>query len=214
MPLTPELAGWRKRQRERLLAQRMAVAPALHARWNAQITGHLLALLVPQPGMVLAGYWPFKGEFDPRFAMRAWRDRAGRTALPVVVQRAAPLEFREWRPGTRTHAGVYGLPVPEGSAVVQPAIALIPPIGFDALGYRLGYGGGFYDRTLAAMAPGPLKIGVAFELSRIDSIRPQPHDIAMDMIVTPDAVCRVTPQGLKVLDAASARQHVASLWSQ
>jgi 5,10-methenyltetrahydrofolate synthetase len=67
---------------------------------------------------------------------------------------------------------------------VVPQALLIPPVGFDARGFRLGYGGGFYDRTLASLAPRPLAIGVAFELSRVDSIRPQPFDLPMDYVVT------------------------------
>ena len=82
-----------------------------------------------------------------------------------------------------TH-GAFGLPAPEGSQVLRPQAALIPPVGFDRQGYRLGYGGGYFDRTLAALSPQPLKIAVGFELSRIPTIHPQPHDVSMDFVVT------------------------------
>lgn len=164
--------------------------------WNTRITETLLNQLVVDDSMVVAAYWPFKGEFDPRFALHAWRQRGARSALPVVVAKATPLQFRLWWPGVRTSAGVYGLPVPEGVPVVQPDIVLMPPIGFDAQGYRLGYGGGFYDRTLAALSPQPLKIGVAFELSRIETIQPQPHDIPMDYVVTEQGMWRAQANGM------------------
>lgn len=209
MSLSPELQSWRTAQRKALLAQRMAIGAAQRARWNADITAQLLAVLRPSPGTVIAGYWPFKGEFDPRFAMRAWRMAGARTALPVVVQKGQPLQFRDWWPGMPTSPGVYDLPVPVDGAVVTPQWALIPPIGFDAMGYRLGYGGGYYDRTLAALAPQLLKIGVAFALSRIDSIAPQPHDIAMDFIVTQEAWYQVSANGLGRLDPVDAVQQLA-----
>ena len=92
--------------------------------------------------------------------------------------------------------GVFNLPNPDGTAVLQPNVLLIPPIGFDQKGYRLGYGGGYFDRTLASLMPQPLKIGVAFELSRMETIYPQPHDIPMDFIVTEAAIYHVGPEGL------------------
>jgi 5,10-methenyltetrahydrofolate synthetase len=89
-----------------------------------------------------------------------------------------------------------------GTQAVTPGALLIPPIGFDAQGYRLGYGGGYFDRTLASLDPQPLKIGVAFELSRIETIRPQPHDIPMDFIVTEAGIHRVGPGGLQRVERA------------
>lgn len=209
MSLTPELSSWRKQQRATLLAQRMAVSRAQHHLWNAQITTRLQAALAPAPGTVVACYWPFKGEFDPRFLMRTWRQAGARTALPVVVRKAAPLQFRDWWPGMPTRKGVYDLPIPEDGEIVTPQLALIPPIGFDARGYRLGYGGGFYDRTLAALTPQPLKIGVAFEMARIATIEPQHHDIAMDFIATEDAWYQVTTHGLSLIEPTIASARLA-----
>ncbi len=191
-----DIASWRAQQRRQLLAQRSGIDKAQRAAWSARINALLLAALELPANAVVAAYWPFKGEFDPRFAMRAWRDAGIRTALPVVVGKAMALQFRDWRPGMRTSPGIYGLPVPEDGAIVRPDVVLMPPVGFDAIGYRLGYGGGYYDRTLAALSPQPLKIGVAFALSRIETIRPQAHDIAMDFVVTEQGVWRAQPAGM------------------
>lgn len=149
--------------------------------------------------MTLGLYWPYKGEFDPRFAVREFRKGGAICALPVVIQKGKPLQFREWWPGVRVVNGVFNLPIPEGTAVLQPKAMLIPPVGFDLKGYRLGYGGGYFDRTLAEMTVQPLKIGVAFELSRMTTIHPQPHDIPMDFIVTETAIHYVSPSGLIAL---------------
>lgn len=147
--------------------------------------------------MTISFYWPFQGEFDPRFAIRRFRDGGATAALPVVVEKRAPLQFREWWPGVATTKGVFDLPVPEGTRTVVPQALLIPPVGFDARGYRLGYGGGYFDRTLAALTPQPMKIGVAFEMSRIETIHPQAHDIALDFFVTDRCVYRNAPAGLQ-----------------
>jgi 5,10-methenyltetrahydrofolate synthetase len=134
--------------------------------------------------MTIGLYWPIRGEFDPRFAARALRARGARTALPEVVQRAAPLRFRLWWPGVPMHLGEYGIPTPRDTPAVVPQALLIPALGFDAGGYRLGYGSGYYDRTLAALRPQPLKIGIAFECCRMPTIHPQAHDIPLDLVVT------------------------------
>lgn len=134
--------------------------------------------------MTIGMYWPYQGEFDPRFAIRHFRDRGARAALPEVVQRNEPLRFRQWWPGVSLTKGIYDIPVPDGTDIVAPQVFLMPPVGFDGKGYRLGYGGGFYDRTLAALAPRPLTIGLAFEISRVQTIHPQEFDIRMDYVVT------------------------------
>ena len=129
----------------------------------------------------------------------------------MVVEKKAPLQFREWWPGVATSKGVFDLPVPEGTRVVVPQALLIPPVGFDARGYRLGYGGGYFDRTLAAMTPQPLKIGVAFELSHMETIRPQPYDIPLDFIVTEAGIYPVGAEGLRLVTAAEAAARATRL---
>lgn len=192
-----ELAQWRKELRAALLEQRMAIDPEERRRLDELATAHLLGALTLNAPSIVSIYWPFKGEFDPRVAALRLRERGARIALPVVVEKAAPLQFREWWPGVETQPGVFGLPVPVGTAVVVPEVALIPPVGFDAMGYRLGYGGGYFDRTLASLAPQPLKIGVARDVSRIETIRPQPWDVPMDRIVTESGVFQVEAGGLR-----------------
>ena len=161
------------------------------------------------PRSVVSFYWPFKGEFDPRFAIHRLRQAGVRAALPVVLKKDTALEFREWWPGVATRKGVFGLPIPDGTDLLQPDVLLIPPLGFDAQGYRLGYGGGYFDRTLAAMPHQPLKIALAFELSAITTIRPQPHDIAMDFIVTEAGIHRVSPNGLEAISPLSSVAELA-----
>lgn len=200
--MNSELQAWRDARRRELTVARCAVPVALRRQWNDAITQRLQAQFPALRSLVVGGYWPFRGEFDPRFALRHWRQGGARTALPMVVARNAPLQFREWWPGAPMRRSTLGLPVPDGTEWLTPQAVLIPPLGFDAHGYRLGYGGGYFDRTLAARPEQPLKIGVAFELSRMATIRPQWHDIAMDYIVTELALYRVTPRGLARVDEA------------
>lgn len=105
-------------------------------------------------------------------------------ALPVIVERGQPLVFREWTPGSLMVQGTWKIPMPASGEGVFPDLLIVPLVGFDRKGYRLGYGGGFYDRTIAAMPERPRTIGVGFELGLLETIYPQPHDIALEMIVT------------------------------
>ena len=192
-----EVPAWRKSERARLIARREALALDERRAADAHIT-ELLVLGFPLLGSLTIGfYWPFKGEVDPRIAVRRFRARGARGALPVVLEKGAPLQFREWAPGCVTRSGVFGLPVPTDGAVVVPDVVLAPPVGFGTRGYRLGYGGGFFDRTLAALSPQPLAIGLAREVSRIDTIYPQPHDVPMDFIVTENGIHQVTSAGMR-----------------
>lgn len=195
----PDVAAWRRQKRRELLARRSAIPVELRRRWNERITQLLIRGFPCLEGALIGFCWPYRGEFDPRFAVRWFRERGARAALPVVIAKGAPLEFREWWPGKPVTPGVFGLPVPGGPAV-SPDALLIPPIGFGPLGYRLGYGGGYFDRTLAAAAPQPLKIGVAYEDSRIETIYPQPHDVPMDFIVTQAGIHYVGTDGLVLVD--------------
>ena len=124
------------------------------------------------------------------------------TALPVVVAPRQPLVFREWHPGVTLASGALGIPYPVGSDPVVPTAVLVPMNGWDEAGYRLGYGGGFFDRTLASLAKKPVVIGVSYELARIKTIRPQSWDIPMDWVVTERGVYRRDPAGLVFLGAA------------
>lgn len=203
--VAPDLQQWRDDCRRHLLAARCAVPVLQRRQWNRAVTQRLqdaFPLSDVMSGMVIGAYWPFRGEFDPRFLLRQWRKGGGRVTLPVVAGKHAPLQFREWWPGAPMVKGSLGLSMPDGTEVLSPQVVLIPPVGFDERGYRLGYGGGYFDRTLATMHPQPLKIGVAFELSRMATIQPQPHDVPMDFIATEAGLYRVGDDGLTLLDGS------------
>jgi 5-formyltetrahydrofolate cyclo-ligase len=178
-----ELRAWRRSERERLIALRQGLPAAERRDWVNRIEAELRALLAERPG-ILGVYWPFRAEFDPR-PLIDWAVAAGRTvALPVVVDKKGPLEYRAWRPGEPLADGVWNIPVPEKREVVTPTMVLAPLVGFDEACYRLGYGGGYFDRTLGAMAPRALAIGIGFEAQRLETIYPQSFDVPMALIVT------------------------------
>ena len=203
-PAPADVGAWRKERRRELLARREALSVEERRAGDARIGELLLAGFPMLAGAVIGFYWPIKGEVDPRVTLHRLRERGARTALPVVVARGQPLQFREWRPETRTTPGPMGLPIPQGTEVLAPDAALVPPVGFDARGYRLGYGAGFFDRTLAAADPRPLALGLARAVSRMETIHPQPWDIPMDFILTEEGIHVAGPQGLRRLEPAQA----------
>jgi len=184
---------WRRGERARLIALRQGLPADERRQAGERIAMGLRTLLAERPG-ILGCYWPFRAEFDPRPLIEE-AVMAGRViALPVVVDKKGPLEYRAWRPGEPLVDGVWNIPVPEQGAVVTPAIVLAPLVGFDRACYRLGYGGGYFDRTLAALAPRPMAIGVGFAFQELATIHPQPFDVPMDWIVTETGTrCRTTP---------------------
>lgn len=175
-----EVMRWRKAERARLIAARQAMAVADRQAAEARIR----AALEGETGRVIGIYWPFKGEPD----LRTWaRGQGAAVALPVVVEKGRPLEFRLWQPGAALVRGVWDIPVPaEGAEVVRPDLVIAAVVGVDPQGFRLGYGGGFYDRTLAALraaGAGPRVIGVGFAFQAIPTIFPLDHDIPMDRVI-------------------------------
>ena len=175
---------WRKAKRQVLIARRLALSSAGRTAAQERITERLNAILAETPTRMIGFYWPFKREYDPRPLVRVLRRNGVLLALPVVVGKAQPLIFRPWQPGAPMALGVWNIPFPTGGQPVQPDTLLVPLVGFDGSRYRLGYGGGFYDRTIAAMPARPRLIGIGFTGSRLRTIFPQPHDIPMDRIVT------------------------------
>jgi 5-formyltetrahydrofolate cyclo-ligase len=178
------LKTWRRSERQRLLASRTGVPPAERRLWGDAIEAKLRALLVERPGIILGVYWPFQAEFDPRPLIDWVISRGLSVALPAVIDKKGPLEYRAWRPGEKLVDGVWDIPIPEKRQVVIPQAVLAPLVGFDRQCYRLGYGGGYFDRTLAALNPRPSAIGAGFELSQIETIYPQSFDIPMEIVVT------------------------------
>lgn len=185
-----DLEDWRRRQRERLIAERRALDPRLHRTWSAAIEARLAPLLKDLPGDIVGLYWPHRGEVDPRPLAPLLIAERRRLGLPAVAARGGLLEYRAWQPGAEMEAGHFGIPAPKLRDLVIPAIVLVPLVGFDAENHRLGYGGGYFDRTLAALAPRPLTVGVGFAAARLDTVLPQPHDIALDIIVTETGLYR------------------------
>lgn len=183
------LTTWRRQLREQLLERRLQVGGAQRRIWNGHITPALRPLLPDAPDTVFGLYWPIKGEYVIRPLMRELHDQGGCIALPHVARPKEPLEFLLWHPNVEMVRGVHNIPVPKDTPVVTPEVLVVPLVGFDDDGYRLGYGGGYYDRTIAAFRQRPLLIGVGYELSRLETIYPQAHDIPMDYVVTEAGVC-------------------------
>ncbi|WP_439535735.1 5-formyltetrahydrofolate cyclo-ligase [Methyloversatilis sp.] len=209
-----DLPDWRRTERQRLIAAREGVPAGQRAARNGVITA-LLDHGFPALRRLIVGFcWPYRGEFDARFLIHTLRSAGARAALPDVAARATPLVFREWWPGVAMTKRVFDLPVPDGTAVVQPQALLIPLVGFDERGFRLGYGGGYFDRTLAAQAIQPLRIGIGFELSRMPTIHPQPHDVAMDFIVTEAGIHSVGTGGLERIDTAECAHRAQALFEE
>lgn len=170
--------------RARLIAAREAVDQSAFEKNSAAIEGHVRRLLAIKAPRLLGFYWPHRRECNLVTVAADFVARGGTAALPVVTGKDQALEFRRWWPGMTMAVGVYGIPYPASGEPVFPDLMLVPMVGFDHAGYRLGYGGGFYDRTLAVASPRPSAIGIAFELGRLDTIGPLPHDIPMDAIIT------------------------------
>ncbi|RQR54779.1 5-formyltetrahydrofolate cyclo-ligase [Burkholderia sp. Bp9002] len=178
---------------ERKLALRKALSQARRDAGSQPAANHALdarlrALLERLAPRTVGFYWPLPGEFDARAAVLAWRDaQAGRqAALPVIREQRAPLEFHAWDTATPMREGHHRIPEPASGVVVVPDLLLIPCVGFDTWLYRLGYGGGYYDRTLAAW-PGdalPVTVGIAYEACRVDALPAEDHDLAMRWVVT------------------------------
>ena len=187
-----DVPSWRKAERKRLIAARMAVPAAERAVMDEAIRSQLESLIGAPAGRIVSAYWPFRAEPDLRPLLRKLRDAGARIALPVVVAKAQPLLFREWVAGAKLAQGVWNIPYPEDGPEVVPDLSIAPVVGFDAPCYRLGYGGGFFDMTLAALPNRPACIGVGYELQRIDTIHPQPHDIPMAAVITQSGIFEPT----------------------
>jgi 5-formyltetrahydrofolate cyclo-ligase len=182
-----DIAHWRKAERSRLIALRTELPPQDRALATATIARRLDEMIAARPtGLreIVSVYWPIRAEPDLRSWMRDACARGLRIALPVATELGQALRFREWRPDAPMARGLWKIPYPAAGEEVSPTIVLAPVVGFDQACYRLGYGGGFFDRTLATMARKPWVLGVGYAQLQIPTIFPQPHDIAMDWIVT------------------------------
>ncbi|MGE0355400.1 MAG: 5-formyltetrahydrofolate cyclo-ligase [Burkholderiales bacterium] len=201
--MTPDaLKAWRKAERERLIAERTAVAAGTLAQWRARIDANLAGAFPDLAEGTVAFCWPVLAEYDARHLVRGLRERGATTAMPVVVAPRTPLAFREWHPGVALAVGAMGIPYPADSREVVPDTVLLPMNGWDAQGYRLGYGAGYFDRTLASLAERPRVIGVSYEMARLETIHPQDWDIPADFVVTERGPYRRASDGWLVFEAA------------
>jgi 5-formyltetrahydrofolate cyclo-ligase len=181
----PAVREWRKATRARLIDERRALPRGVRTRTAFTVTSALRASPEWFAGKRLGFYWPMKSELDLVSFVRSVLPELAAAALPVIVEKQKPLEFWRWTARTELcNRGVWNIPYPAERVLVEPEVLLVPLVGFDAAGYRLGYGGGYYDRTLAAFARRPFLIGVGYELGRLPTILPQPHDIPLDVILT------------------------------
>lgn len=183
--IPPDRREWRRQ----LLAARLALPAEEVARRSALICQHLQTLLPsllqrPLTGLRIAFCWPIQNEPDLRPAIAAWQAAGAQGCLPVVIAPGTPLAFRDWQDGDALEPDGYGIPTPASGPLVTPDVMLLPCNAFDNAGFRLGYGGGFFDRTLAVLQPSPLAIGVAYEESRVATINPGEYDLPLAAMVT------------------------------
>jgi 5-formyltetrahydrofolate cyclo-ligase len=176
-------------------ARRAGLAAAMPGAEGA-LGRHLLDIL-PQLGSgIVAGYWPIGDEIDLRPALNALADAGRDLALPAVVAGESVLRFHRWRPGDRLAAGAFGIgePLPDADEL-RPGIVLVPLLAFDAVGHRLGYGGGYYDRTLAGLRKDGhiTALGIGYAGQEIEALPAEPGDQAMDWIVTEAGVRKPKP---------------------
>lgn len=181
-----DLRAARKTQRLALIQARIDLPAATRAAADDALSRHLAGLLDQLEVTSIGFCWPYRAEFDLRAVVNAWLCADGRrwAALPVVGLTGEPMRWRRWHPGAEMPLDRYGIPFPGEGPNLHPDLLLIPCNGFDERGYRIGYGAGHFDRTLAAMQPRPLAVGIAYELARLPDTEPQAHDLPMDWLVT------------------------------
>ncbi|MFN3743322.1 MAG: 5-formyltetrahydrofolate cyclo-ligase [Hyphomicrobiaceae bacterium] len=183
-----DIVALKRALRERQKARRAAALAELGAAVNEGLVRHGMALLGDRPPGVVSGYYPMEGEISPLPLMAALSAKGHVLALPVIQGKAAPLLFRAWTPGDALIAGMWGIRQPASERpVVLPDILLVPLLAFDARGYRLGYGGGYYDRTLRhlrSLKPA-LAVGLGLDALEVDAVPHLDYDERLDWILTP-----------------------------
>lgn len=178
----PENTTQKAALRRELLANRQAIPPEVRRLFDAAIGAHVLAWHATQPVGALGVYWPIRGEPNLQDCYAALAARGVRLALPIVTGKDAPLRFIAWTPGDAMTKDAYGVAIPATGETVEPDALLIPCVGFNDNRFRLGYGGGFYDRTLEH-APRPITVGIAYECTRA-RFEADAHDVALDVVIT------------------------------
>ncbi|MDQ5946125.1 MAG: 5-formyltetrahydrofolate cyclo-ligase [Pseudomonadota bacterium] len=181
---------YRQNLRRDMIARRRALSPETHASLSAAVRARLDDAFPALAELIVGFCWPVQNEPDLRPLVAELIARGGRVALPVVVRPGEPLAFREWWPEQPLTPDRYDIPTPTDGDFLVPQVLLLPVNAFDADHYRIGYGGGFFDRTLASLAPRPLAIGIGFDFQKVESIRPAAHDLPLDAMATESGVSR------------------------
>jgi 5-formyltetrahydrofolate cyclo-ligase len=190
LPPTFDRSAHRARMRQHGLLTREALSTAEHALLSARVAQHLRAELARHKPRRIGFCWPYRAEFDARPVIEQLIEQGWQACLPVVGEDIGPMHFCTWTPATPMYKDKHGIATPQQGETVEPDILLLPFNASDARGYRLGYGAGYFDRTLAAMHPRPFIIGVGFSSGIVASIHPQCHDIPMHCRVTETGLCR------------------------
>jgi 5,10-methenyltetrahydrofolate synthetase len=174
--------------RRQLQAERQAMVDR-HER-AVQLQSVLRIWLLGRREETIGAYWPIKGEFDALPALYRWSeaDAKRRIGLPVMNRETKQLRFHVWYPGCPMEDDAYGIPKPKDTEEFEPQLLLIPCVGFGPGGVRLGYGGGFYDRTLAVLDPKPYSVGLGYAHGWLPWLEPEPHDMPLDAMLTEDGV--------------------------
>lgn len=187
-------AAQKKALRKALLEQRLNLPDRLQ---RAELLQRVMRIwLVGRTDAVIGAYWPIKGEFDPLPALHRWKEdgelidqpQPRRIGLPVVNREHKTMTFHAWYPGCPMEEDAYGIPKPKDTELIVPTLLFVPCVGYSAGGYRLGYGGGFYDRMLASLSPKPLTVGLGYGVGFVDDFEPEPHDMPLDAILNDHGV--------------------------
>jgi 5-formyltetrahydrofolate cyclo-ligase len=183
--MSPSIASWRRQQRSALITKREAMTPVERKQVETAIMEKLDRLIDERASSIIGIYWPIRNEPNLIPWARALTRRRGAVlCLPVVVAPKMPLEYWRWQPGDPMRAGIWNIPNPAERDVKSPDLVLAPLVGFDLQSYRLGYGGGYFDRTLAAQEQRPFAVGIGYDFGALETIFPQPHDLPMNAILT------------------------------
>ena len=174
--------------RAKLIAARQALPDRLERAVALQSV--LRVWLVGRREQTIGGYWPIKGEFDPLPALYRWAeaDQRRRIGLPVLNREDGSLRFHVWYPGCPMELDAHDIPKPKGTEVFDPQLLLLPCVGYGPEGVRLGYGGGFYDRTIASLQPRPKIVGLCYSNAFLPLLRAQPGDLKLDALITDDGI--------------------------
>jgi 5-formyltetrahydrofolate cyclo-ligase len=175
--------------RKQLQAERQSLLDR-HAR-SVQLQEVLRVWLVGRSETTIGAYWPIKGEFDALPALYRWSesdDAKRRIGLPVINRDTKQLRFHTWFPGCPMEDDAFGIPKPKDTPPFEPQLLLVPCVGYGPRGLRLGYGGGFYDRTLASLTPKPYTVGVAYAHGYLPWLQAEAHDVPLDAMINEEGV--------------------------